>query len=271
MSSNGRRVRIAVKGSAMEQPASQISSQRINIRRPAKLPRKNASTHARAGIREQKLRLKDQRLRANRLSKLHVSREVANLSKALGDHKRLGVLGILSAYDKAAAGIYKPKSYTEQDRLRAFLIWKLAGNRVAHFAHRALGLPSKSTARRHITGLPIQASPGKPTVAEISKNISAAFDSEGLFTPELGLPRPVHAVLMYDEAATEKRVRYDVHSNRFVGPCRPHAQGRINLEFNSERDVEDLFAAVDDPDPARCVHIASEATVETVAKCSGVV
>ncbi|KAJ7055250.1 hypothetical protein C8F01DRAFT_1234702 [Mycena amicta] len=171
-----------------------------------------------------------------------------------------------NAYDRAAAGLYKPKSYTEKDRLRAFLLWKLGGNRVADIAHRSLGLPSQSTVRRHATGPPIRPSTGKPTVEEISANITAGFD--GLFSADMAIPRPVHGVLIFDEIATEKRVRHDLGSNCFLGPCRQHAPNRVNLQFNTERDLEDLFDAVDESDPARAVHIASEATVGAIGMLS---
>jgi hypothetical protein len=59
--------------------------------------------------------------------------------------RKQGIRGLLSTWDNAANGVYAPKSYTEADDPHGVLLWKMAGNRVADFAHRALGLPSRTT------------------------------------------------------------------------------------------------------------------------------
>ena len=37
----------------------------------------------------------------------------------------------------AAKGYYNPKSFTEEEDMKALLLWKLGGNRVAEINHQA--------------------------------------------------------------------------------------------------------------------------------------
>lgn len=46
-----------------------------------------------------------------------------------GISRHLGVLGMLTLYDAAARGYYKPKGYTEEDEFPGILLWRLGGNR----------------------------------------------------------------------------------------------------------------------------------------------
>ncbi len=63
----------------------------------------------------------------------------------------------------------------------------------------------------------------------------------------------IHAVLMFDEIATEKRIRLDVRMDVFLGVCREHGH-RTSLEFNTEEDLKELFCALDNGE----VHYAAE-------------
>ncbi|KAJ7761266.1 hypothetical protein DFH07DRAFT_957330 [Mycena maculata] len=153
----------------------------------------------------------------------------------------------------AADGVYHPKSYTEKDDLRSVLLWKLAGNRMADFAHRALGLPSRRTLAKRITVPPIVPSPGKPNTAEVAENVGASFKG---ITEVLSAKKPKHVVLMYDEIATEKRIRWDPKTNNFLGVCRQHGNS-VSLQFNNEEDLQELFNAKEE----NKVHFAGEATV----------
>ena len=65
--------------------------------------------------------------------------------------------------------------------------------------------------------------------------------------------RIIHVVLMIDELATEKRVRWDPQTNYFLGVCREHAH-RASLEFINEGDLDELFQGLDDGD----IHHAGE-------------
>lgn len=87
---------------------------------------------------------------------------------------------------------------------------------------------------------PIIPSHGCPTTIEIEKNIKACFES---MKEVLENRKVVHQVLMLDEIATEKRLRWDHLTNYFLGVCRQHADN-VSLEFNSELDMEELFRAL---------------------------
>ncbi|KAJ6623674.1 hypothetical protein B0H10DRAFT_2162388 [Mycena sp. CBHHK59/15] len=167
--------------------------------------------------------------------------------------RKQGIRGLLTMYDKAVEGVYHTKSYTEQDDLRGVLLWKLAGNRVADFAHRALGLPSRTTLAKRTTVPPIVPSPGKPKASEVAENVGACF--EGI-TDVLAAKKPKHTVLMYDEIATEKCIQWDPKTNNFLGVCREHGK-TVGLQFNNERDLEELFRAKEEDK----IHFAGEATV----------
>ena len=55
----------------------------------------------------------------------------------------------------------------------------------------------------------------------------------------------LHTVVMFDELATEKRIRRDPKTNFFVGVCRQHAS-RTLMEFINDGDMEELFQCLDD-------------------------
>ncbi|KAJ7728316.1 hypothetical protein B0H14DRAFT_3618619, partial [Mycena olivaceomarginata] len=225
------------------------------------------------------LRRKNGQIKQLRMRGFNTVKRIAAQTRSLTDHKRFvlaigsgkvenvdrlvrvqlgrkqGTRGLLSTYDEAAKGVYQPKSFTEDD-LRGVLLWKLAGNRVADFAHRALGLPSRTTLRKRTTVPPIVPSPGRPQVSEVAENDKACF--EGI-ADVLAAKKPKHAVLMFDEIATQRRIRWDPRTNNFLGVCREHAH-KASLQFNSEKDLEELFRAkeegkvhfageVSDPDP----------------------
>ncbi|KAJ7064061.1 hypothetical protein C8F01DRAFT_1022169, partial [Mycena amicta] len=239
--------------------------------------------HPIAGLNEI-IKRQDRTIADFRLGRFNLSRRIATQSAALDDHKRfvraiasgkfenvarlvrvclgrnMGIRGVLSSYDRAARGLYKPKSYTEEDHLRTVLFWRMGGNRLADLAHRALGLPSTSTVRRHISAPHIIISVGLPRVEEIEKNILASFD--GIL--DLLTQRPRHAVIMFDELAVDGRIRWDDKTNNFVGTCRPHSK-HVNMRFDTEDDMTELFRALDEPkDSPRAVHYAKEATVGAI-------
>ncbi|KAG6905140.1 hypothetical protein DXG01_004635 [Tephrocybe rancida] len=167
--------------------------------------------------------------------------------------QRRGIRGILTMYEAAASGVYKPKSYTERDDMRGLLFWRLGGIRLAEIAHRSLDLPGMTTLRTRTIVPPIILSPSKPTIHEVQKNTKATFESIKAF---LDGHQVVHQVLMFDEIATEKRIRLDRKLNMFLGVCRQHG-GKTALEFNTEEDLEELFQCLDDGE----IHAAGEATI----------
>jgi hypothetical protein len=171
----------------------------------------------------------------------------------LGLRQKQGIRAMLTQCLKAAEGIYKPKDYQEEDYMRGLLLWKLGGDRIAAIAHRALGLPSITTLRNHSRIQPIVPSPGHPTVAEISQNVEMTFEGlQDILKPAKGA-RNRHGVVMFDEISTEKRIRWEGKTNKFLGVCREHAH-KVSLAFNGQSDMEELFRSIDDGD----VHYAGE-------------
>ncbi|KAJ7808365.1 hypothetical protein B0H14DRAFT_2608947 [Mycena olivaceomarginata] len=133
-----------------------------------------------------------------RLRGLSIASKIITQARSLSDYKRLvraigsgtvervdrvvgialgrkcGVRGILRVLEDAGRGFYHPKSFTEEDDMRAMLIWKLAGNRVSDIVHRSLGLPSRSTLRTRERAPPLVPSPGKPDKSEVAQNATVA-------------------------------------------------------------------------------------------------
>ncbi|KAF6745690.1 hypothetical protein DFP72DRAFT_1077229 [Ephemerocybe angulata] len=233
------------------------------------------------------LRVKSKRVEYYRLRALTQARRLAAKATTISNNKRFlhaiasskvervdkiirlglrhgrGVKSLLDQVVKAAAGLYKPKDYVEEDYMRGLVLWKLGGNRIATIAHRSLGLPSITTLKNQARIPPILLSARQPTVAEVSKNVDMSFDGlEEALEPKNGAVNN-HAVLMFDEIATEKRLRWDDNSDLVVGICREHAH-KVPLEFRTEKDLVEVFKAVDD-DRA---HIAGEATVGAVGLLS---
>lgn len=134
----------------------------------------------------------------------------------MGLRNHAGVRGLLKLAAQAAAGVYHP-GHGAEEKMKSLLFLRLGGARLAGIAHRALGLPSLSTIRHNTVICPLCPSPGKPTLSEIEYNINACFDA----TPDdpLETPHIVHVVLMLDEIALEKRLRWDDKTNMILGIC----------------------------------------------------
>ncbi|KAJ7183864.1 hypothetical protein C8R46DRAFT_1186739 [Mycena filopes] len=223
-----------------------------------------------------------------RLGLLTNSRKLLTQSSSLSDYKRFvvaigsgevkrvdrvvnacikqkrGIRGMLDTYLRAARGLYKPANSEEEDML-GLVVFKLGGVRVAEIAHRACGLPGITTLRNRMITPPLTASPGAPKVEEIQKNIDACFIGIG---DVLAVKKVVHQVVMFDEFATEKRIRWDPRTNQFLGVCRQHAH-EVGLEFNGESDLDELMAALEKKPNAEgkldsLVHNAGEVTVAAV-------
>jgi hypothetical protein len=67
----------------------------------------------------------------------------------------------------------------------------------------------------------------------------------------------LHTVVMFDDLATEKRIRWDPTTNYFLGVCRQHGH-RTSLEFVNEGDMEELFRHLDSECENEKVHHAGE-------------
>ena len=159
-------------------------------------------------------------------------------------HKR-GAHGLLASYVAAAEGYYNLRGFTEEEDMKALLLWKLGGNRVAEINHRANNAPSITYLRSRSTVPQIVPSHKRPTVEQVKANVRATFDGILDVVRSQNRSNFVHTVLMFDELATEKRVRWDPISNYFLGLCREHAHNTAT-EFVNEGDMEELFQRLDD-------------------------
>ncbi|KAJ7142001.1 hypothetical protein C8R46DRAFT_1317489, partial [Mycena filopes] len=178
--------------------------------------------------------------------------------------QKRGIRGMMEIYLRAARGLYKPANSEDED-LVGLAIFKLAGVRVAEIAHRALGLPGITTLRNRMITPPLTASPGAPKVEEIEKNIDTCFAG---IADALASKKVVHQIVMLDELATQKRIRWDPRTNKFLGVCREHAH-EVGLEFNGESDLDELMAALEKKPNDKgkmdsLVHDAGEVTVAAV-------
>jgi hypothetical protein len=95
---------------------------------------------------------------------------------SIGLRQKKGARGLLASYMAAAEGYYNPKSFTEEEDMKALLLWKLGGNRVAEINHRANNAPSISYLRTRSTVPSIVPSHKQPTVDEVRANVEATFD-----------------------------------------------------------------------------------------------
>ena len=137
--------------------------------------------------------------------------------------------------------------------MKALLLWKLGGNRIAQINHRASGAPSISYLRTRSTIPLITPSHQAPMVQEVEANVDATLHSVlDVVHSQIKL-KVLHAVVMFDELTTEKRIRWDPKTNYFLGVCRQHAS-KTSMEFINEGDMEELFQCLDDG----VVHYAAE-------------
>jgi hypothetical protein len=173
---------------------------------------------------------------------------------AIGLAQNKGVRGLLQAYLEAGTEVYKPRSFTEEEDMKNILIWRLSGNRVAHINHRANGAQSLTYLRSRSTVPLLIPSHGQPTVEQVQKNLEATLGGVlDVLHSRVQSGGVLHAVVMFDELATEKRIRWDPNTNYFLGVCRQHAH-KTSTEFVNEGDLEELYQNLDDG----VVHYAAE-------------
>ncbi|KAF8155871.1 hypothetical protein B0H34DRAFT_798966 [Crassisporium funariophilum] len=175
---------------------------------------------------------------------------------SIGLHQKKGARGLLALVLAAAQGYYHPKSFTEEEDMRAVLLWRLSGNRVAEINHCSQGAPSVSYLRTRSTVPPIIPSHGRPTMEQVQNNVDETLESVLDVIHSRLSGKVLHNVVMFDELATEKRIRWDPKTNYFLGVCRQHAH-KASIEFVNEGDLEELFQHIGDGE----VHYAAEATV----------
>lgn len=130
--------------------------------------------------------------------------------------------------------------------MHSIVLLQLGGACVAEFAHQSLALLSLTTIQRQTVLPALLVSPSAPTVAEVEANIISCYSSLALYSgkdsegsscrytrdPQL----IIHQVLMLDELAIEKHVRWDDLHNKFQGTCHEHNH-QIPLDFTSEKEA----------------------------------
>lgn len=228
-------------------------------------------------------RWKTDQIEQLRMSKLNSTQKLLVKATTLEDHKqwilaiasgrvdhvvslvqaglkhRAGIKTLIQQYERAAEKLYKPKGYTNEDIMRSIILLRLGGARVAEFAHQSLALPSLTTIRRQTVLPALVVSPSAPTIAEVEANIISCFSSLSSYLGETshncsGNPQKIiHQVLMLDELAVEKRVRWDDLHNKFQGTCHEHNH-QIPLDFISETELDILCGAIENDE----VHLVTE-------------
>lgn len=176
---------------------------------------------------------------------------------SIGLRQKKGVRGLLTSVMAAAQGRYRLRSYTEEEDMYFLLIWRLSGNRVAGINHRSGIGPSVSYLRSRSIVPPLIPSHGKPTIDQVATNLQSSLGSILDVIQEQSKGKVLHAVTIFDELATEKRIRWDPKSNMFLGVCQEHGY-QTSLEFINEGDLEELFRRLDSVDENEKVHYAGE-------------
>ncbi|KAJ7663774.1 hypothetical protein DFH06DRAFT_1324291 [Mycena polygramma] len=164
---------------------------------------------------------------------------------------------------RAATGSFSNQSCTHDEHQLLYLLLKLGGHAVAEIGHRCFGLPSITTAKRHIATTPLISSPRAPTMQEMCHNLDTAFPVPHP-APSDGSRGPGFQI-MIDEIKVEGRMRWDPRSNMILGICREHS-ANFELEFKGMEQAEALHAGLAN----NSVHLASEATVAAISSFSDV-
>lgn len=99
-------------------------------------------------------------------------------------------------------------------------------------------------------------SPSAPTIAEVEANILTCYETLPGSVDATQKSVVMHQVIMLDELATERRIRWDNSTDKFQGSCREHNH-KVSLMFSSERELDFLCDALQNNE----VHLASEVRI----------
>ncbi|EIW77944.1 hypothetical protein CONPUDRAFT_61354 [Coniophora puteana RWD-64-598 SS2] len=229
------------------------------------------------------LRLKARTIDEGRLRQLNSAKRLINLERVLDAQKQTlmaiasnripainrvlsaafrrgsSIYQVLQQVDNAAQGVYHPRGYEDEDYLRGLLFLRLGGARVADMAHRTMDTPATSTLRKHTTLPQLQASPGVPTAEEVTHNLDASLSGMHDALGSLTGSGVGHAVLMFDELAVERRLRWCDRTNSILGVAR-ESSAQAGLQFNTMADVDCLLGEIERGE----VDMAVEATVGAI-------
>ncbi|KAH9925086.1 hypothetical protein B0H21DRAFT_700940 [Amylocystis lapponica] len=192
-----------------------------------------------------------------KIPRVHIVLSVARRNGA-------GLSGILDKLQLASVRVYQPRSYDEADFHRMALFSKLGGARLARIAQHSCNLPSIRTTNRRLNIHPLTPSPGYPTADEMFANMTASFPRDDVAeATRIGPRREVPMSMFVDELKLEERLRWDPSRNKILGVCREHGH-QVSLDFRSMAEADVLLDALTHEDPAKQVHLATEATVVAV-------
>ena len=150
--------------------------------------------------------------------------------------KGVGVRGMMEILDRMHKGLYKPKSFTEEEMSHGLLFLWLSSAHVASLAHQALGSPGLSTLCCGSTVIQLSPSAGIPLRIKTQHNLQAAFKT-------LHGDNGCGYVLMIDKIKVEEWMWWDPSSNKILSLCREHMK-HVWLDFCSVNDAKALIEGI---------------------------
>jgi len=208
----------------------------------------------------QVIRRKVHAIDTKRFLALEVARKLGTQAQALEDYKKFvlalsegkakwvdaviraglkrgaGIQGLMNLVYRASIGAYKPKGFSQEERLKSILFLRLGGRQVLSVANKTLGLPLVSTTRQNtvFTSLIVPAS--FPSLDIICTNIRSVFESGNVF-------ECCGYVLMINEIKVEERTHWDAITNLILGLCCEHTK-HLSVNFCSIEDARAALQAV---------------------------
>ncbi|KAF9536372.1 hypothetical protein CPC08DRAFT_771594 [Agrocybe pediades] len=151
------------------------------------------------------------------------------------------VFAIIDKVSKAARRIYQVQGYKNADYQLAFLLYKIGGQAAANIAHRALGLPSIDTAKRHVTTALLMSSPKFPTSDELQSNLKFCYPQIEASRALGDTVKPAATKgmsMQVDEIKIQERLRWDSRTNNILGIDAPGrcTAGLLEVEDSSSGD-----------------------------------
>lgn len=142
-------------------------------------------------------------------------------------------------------GIYmaRPK---ESDKDLALLIQQMGGPALLDIVHRAIGLPSNSTAYRLLRQTCYMKSTLSATPSDVLQNVE--FD--------LVAQPPFSRMLKIDETFVNNRIGWDPRSNEIVGFCYEHAEAKETF-FESEEVIDKLCDKLERGEIHQCKEVTA--------------
>lgn len=176
-------------------------------------------------------------------NKIHNLHELVNV--ALRNNRSMTY--IISKMTSAVQKLYNPR-YSIDDKDLAFLILHYGGPGLLEIVHKAISLPSASTAYRLLQGNKIIKSSTQVTSEEVVDNIK--FDE--VKNLKYGY------MFKVDETYVDKRVKWNAGDNKLYGLCYEHTVNtELDLRFNNLDNALELAKNVSNG----TVHVSKEAMV----------